>query len=188
MRLVRPIRRCKTRRVSDRSAFCTGVLSTSQAEGANSRATSIACIDRGASGASTSWAAHGAPSDIKPDHQNTWHQIPRKSCERSHTASRNIAHREANLVAGPHVTRREMATAMPARDSVADTPESRVCSSSPRRGPCVFGRCVRKHAAHPTPLTAHVMRRIPCAQRRHHLCPQAQLVAEGTLRARRCRR
>jgi len=41
------------------------------------------------------------------------------------------------------VTRQEMATVLPARDSSQTRQKARVSSQSPGESPCVFARCVR---------------------------------------------
>ena len=102
MRPVRPLRRCKTRRVSDRSRSAQG-----RSAPARPRARIASHVHRLHQGRRVR-CVHFLGSTRRAerhhtDHQSTSHQIPRKPCEPSHNhlhgrRHRRDSHRSANLV------------------------------------------------------------------------------------------
>ena len=103
MQLVRPLRRVKTVDVQTETRSCTGAAQHRASPRART-ASHVHRLQQAASVGLRSWAAHGAASDMTPDHQSTSHQIPGKRCESSHhhlhgRRHRRDSHRSANLVA-----------------------------------------------------------------------------------------
>ena len=82
------LRRSKTRRGLQRRGR---VQERPRRESPQARTTShVHRLASSKAGGSTSWAAHGAPTDNRADHQNSWHKMPGKCCESLHTISTNV--------------------------------------------------------------------------------------------------
>ena len=153
MRLVCLICRCKTHTVSDRSVSAPGCSAPARPKARRVR--HVHRLTSGAAGtvggSTFSWAAHGAPSDIKQTTRALGTRYRANVVSPRITISTDSSSTRPSPFGEPRcevrtVTRREMATAMPVRKASRTRQNWRFSLRSPPNRACDFARCVRSHA------------------------------------------